>query len=145
VTVALQGCVIIALQGCVIVALRGCVIVALQSCVIVALHGCVIVALQSCVIVALQGCVIVALQCCVIAVLLSGCFFLFSLPSFVIVMSYFFFLPGHLSQHAKAATAEDPIQPKKCEKFKSVRFLSFTKKLAAVSPFRKLRLYNFCF
>jgi hypothetical protein len=50
---------------------------------------------------------------------LSECFpdaFLFGFPSFVIVMSYYL-PPGHLSQHAKAATAEgltfsDPVHKK---------------------------------
>jgi hypothetical protein len=64
---------------------------------------------------------------------------LFSVVSQVLLL--LFVLPGHLSQHAKAATAEgltfsDPIHKKSARKLNMYDFCHSPKKLAAV-------LYNF--
>jgi hypothetical protein len=72
--------------------------------------------------------------------------FLFGLPIFVIVMSIV--LPGHLSQHAKAATAEgltfsDTIHKKSARNLNLYNFCHSPKKLAAVSPFSSV-LFLIC-
>jgi hypothetical protein len=84
--------------------------------------------------------------------------FLFCLPSFVIVMSYY-----HLSQHAKAATAlhctalhctalhctaegltfSDPIHKKSARNLNLYDFCHSPKKLAALSPFRSATFYHY--
>jgi hypothetical protein len=64
--------------------------------------------------------------------------FLFGLPSFVIVMSYYLVIFLNIQKLPLLRALHFQTQfTKKCEKFKSVQFLSFTKKTgsAAVSPF----------
>jgi hypothetical protein len=70
--------------------------------------------------------------------MLSGCFSLWS-PKFCY---YYVVLPGHLSQHAKVASAEgltfsDPIHKKSARNLNLYDFCHSPKKLAAVSPFLK--------
>jgi hypothetical protein len=55
-------------------------------------------------------------------------------------MSGYVVLPGHLSEHAKAATAEgltfsDPIHKKSARNLNLYNFCHSPKKLSAVSPF----------
>jgi hypothetical protein len=68
--------------------------------------------------------------------MLPGCFSLWS-PKFVYC---YVVLPGHLSQHAKAATAEgltfsDPIHKKSARNLNLYNFCHSPTKLAVVSPF----------
>jgi hypothetical protein len=70
--------------------------------------------------------------------MLSGCFSPWS-PKFCYCYCYVV-LPGHLSQHAKAATAEgltfsDPIHKKSARNLNLYNFCYSAKKVTAVSPF----------